>query len=202
MLGIVLLRPGADANPLAWWIATSALRPDRLLPLAGLGVALGLMRPFGFVAGALGLLAGIALGFAYYEHLLAPLWVLPRAAESNFLTGPAAALAAGLALIAPKRLRESIIAPLALLVGIAAALAIIVTDPSVRDPSNRIAGVVIAVWLAASVALTVRAFRRAWFDIAGRIFGSWLIAIALLYGGAALVPLRERPAPPPEETSR
>jgi hypothetical protein len=201
VLGIALLRPGAQASPLSWWIANSALRPDRLLPLAGLGVALGLVGTRACAAGALAFAAGMACGFLFYEPLLAPLWALPNAAESAFLTGPAAALAVGLALIVPKRPRDWVIASFALLTGTAAALAIVVTDPSLRDPSNRIAGVMIALWLVASATLTMRAFRRAWFDIAGRILGSWLIAIALLYGGAALVPLRERPPEPqPERT--
>jgi hypothetical protein len=184
-LAIVLLR-GAS-SPLAWWIANSALRPERILPLVGLGVALGLVRPLPCAAGVVAIIAGIGLGFAFYEPLLAPLWALPKPAESNFLTGPATALATGVALIAPRRMRGSILPPCALLAGMAAALAIVVTDPSIRDPSNRIAGVVIALWLIAAVALNVRDFRQPWFDIAGRILGSWLIAIALLYGGAALL---------------
>jgi hypothetical protein len=196
VLVIVLLRPGADASPLAWWIANSALRPDRVLPLIGLGAVLGLVRFPAFALGALTFAIGVALGFAYYEPLLAPLWALPKAAESNFFTAPAASLAIGLALIMPKRLRDWIAPVSALLTGLAAALAIVVTDPSIGSLSNRIAGVLIALWLAAAIALIVRAFHRPWFNTAGRILGSWLIAIALLYGGAALVPLRERAKAP------
>ncbi len=175
----------ADATPLAWWIANSALRADRVLPLIGLGVALGLVRLPAFALGALAFAIGAALGFAYYEPLLAPLWALPRAAESNFFTAPAALLTVGLALIAPKRLRDWTTPVFALFNGIAATLAIIVTDPSIASLSNRAAGVLIALWLTAAVALTVRAFQHTWFNLAGRILGSWLIAIALLYGGAA-----------------
>jgi len=200
-LSVVLLR-GGEESPLAWWIFHSALQPERILPLIGLGVGLSLVRPCACALGALSLLAGIALGFAFYEPLLAPLWALPKAAESNFLTGPAAALAAGLALIAPKRLQGWVVAPCALLTGLMAALAIVVTDPSIHEAGNRIAGVVIALWLIAAVALTVRAFRRPRFDIAARILGSWLIAIALLYGGAALVPTRKRPPEPPAPASK
>jgi hypothetical protein len=201
VLAVVLMRPGAEASQLAWWIANSALRPDRVLPLIGLGVALGLVRPLATVAGALAFAGGLAFGFAFYEPLLAPLWAFPKAAESNFFTGPAAALAAGFALIAPQRPRVWLLPPFALITGTAAALAIVVTDPTIRDPSNRIAGVLIAVWLTAAVALTVPAFYRAWFDTAGRILGSWLVAIALLYGGAALLPPRQAP-PEPAPTER
>jgi hypothetical protein len=42
----------------------------------------------------------------------------------------------------------------------------------------------------------LRAFRRGWFSIFGRILGSWLLAIGLLYGGASLVPPKRQPPPP------
>jgi hypothetical protein len=58
------------------------------------------------------------------------------------------------------------------------------------------AGIAFAFWIVAAVCLTVRAFRQPWFDIPGRILGSWLIAIGLLYGGASLVPRRTPAAPP------
>jgi hypothetical protein len=46
----------------------------------------------------------------------------------------------------------------------------------------------IACWIVGAVILTLRAFRRGWFVIFGRILGSWLFAIGLLYGGAARAP--------------
>lgn len=193
-LAAMLLRPGAEASPLAWWISNSALRPDRVLPLIGVGAALALVRPLACGAAAAALVIGLALGFAFYAPMLDPLWVFPRAAESNFLTGPAAALAAGLALIVPRRMRDWLVVPSALLAGTASALAIVVTDPSIGGAGNRIAGVLIALWIVAAACLGARGFYRPWFDAAGRILGSWLIAIALLYGTAALMPLRERPA--------
>lgn len=75
------------------------------------------------------------------------------------------------------------------------ALAIVVTDPSLNDSTNSRAGVPIGVWIVGAVSLSLRAFRRGWFDIAGRIAGSWLIAIGLLYGGVALLPERTNPVP-------
>jgi hypothetical protein len=186
VISIVLLRPGAETSPLAWWIANSALRPERILPLLGMGVAIGLMRPRAAMVAGLAFTGGMAAGLGFYEPLLAPLWALHKAAEAAFFTGPAAALAAGVTLVLPMQLRHYGIAPLALLAGIATTLGIVVTDPSIHDPSNRIAGVLIALWLPAAVALSVSAFRRPLFDTPGRILGSWLIAIGLLYGAAML----------------
>jgi hypothetical protein len=51
--------------------------------------------------------------------------------------------------------------------------------------------------------LTIRAFRRPWCEIASRNLGRWLIAIALVYGGAALMPSLARfPINRHTETSR
>ena len=53
----------------------------------------------------------------------------------------------------------------------------------------------------AAASLTLRAFRRQWFAIFGRILGSWTLAIGLLYGGASLMPIL-KPPPPPADTSQ
>jgi hypothetical protein len=53
--------------------------------------------------------------------------------------------------------------------------------------------VLVAFWIVAAVSLTLRAFRRDWFAIFGRILGSWLLAIGILYGGVSLLPPRAAP---------
>jgi hypothetical protein len=193
VVGAVVLRPAAVESPLAWWIQHSVLTPERVLPLIGLGVTLGLVRTRAFSAGLLLFCTGIVAGFILHNQLLAPFWAIPNAAAHQFFTGPIGSIAVGLSLIAGARLRPRILPPIALLAGVMLALAITVTDPSLHDPTNRGAGVLIAAWVVGAVSLSLRAFRRHWFMIAGPILGSWLIAIGLLYGGAALLP---KPVPP------
>lgn len=201
VIGTIVLRPAAAGSPLAWWIWHSALTLERVLPLIGLGIAFGLADARTYAAGALLFGLGIAAGFVFYKPILDPLLTIPNVAERNFLTGPIASIVSGLALMGGQRLRPWLLVPAAGAAGIVLALAIVVTDPSLNDSTNRIAGALIGVWIVGAVSLSLRAFRRGWFDIAGRIAGSWLIAIGLLYGGAALLPKPTPPAPsqqPPE----
>jgi hypothetical protein len=193
VVGAVVLRSAAVESPLAWWIEHSMLMPQRVMPLVGLGVALGLVGRRAFNAGLLLFCAGIVAGFVLHNQLLAPFWAIPNAAAHQFFTGPIGSIAVGLLLIAGVRLRPWILSPIALLAGVMLALAITVTDPSLHDLTNRSAGVLIAAWIVGAVSLSLRAFRRNWFLIAGPILGSWLIAIGLLYSSAALLP---KPVPP------
>ena len=115
---------------------------------------------------------------------------VPQAATHLFLTGPISYLAAGAALACGDRLRPYFAPIAAAILGAMLALAIKLTDPSLHEPAYTWTPMLIACWIVAAVALTLRAFRRGWFSIFGRILGSWLVAIGLLYGGASLVPKR------------
>ena len=94
-------------------------------------------------------------------------------------------------------MRRGLLPFAAAMAGVMLVFAIRVTDPSLHDWRFPFAGIAIALWIVAAVALTVRAFRRDWFTIPGRILGSWLIAVGLLYGGASLIPKRNVLPPPP-----
>jgi hypothetical protein len=192
VIGAIVLRPASE-SPLAWWIMNSALTPQRLLPLFGLGVALALVPFAAFGFGLAFFCAGVTVGFGGYQHLLDALLRLPHSALHQFLTGPIAAVAVGLALIAGKRLRPWVLSPAAFITGIMAAVAIVAADPSLNSLTNRYAGVLIAAWIIGATSLTLQAFRRGWFMIAGPILGSWLVAIGLLYGGLAMLPKRVPP---------
>jgi hypothetical protein len=200
VMGAIVLLPAATESPLAWWITSSALTPQRLLPLLGLGVALALVPLAAFVPGLALFCAGITVGFAGYQQLLDALLRLPYSAQHQFLTGPIAAIAVGLTLIAGKRLRPWVLPPAALIAGIMTAVAIVATDPSLNSSTIRYAGVLIAAWIIGAISLTLRSFQRGWFMIAGPILGSWLVAIGLLYGGSAMLPKRTASSlsmPPP-----
>jgi hypothetical protein len=190
ILGAILLRPAAAQSPLAWWIRYSALTPSNVLPLLGLGFAFGVADRRFAIPGALLYGVGIVSGFALHRQILDPLWVIPNAPQTGFLTAPLASLTVGAVLILTGRWRDRMLLPATMIAGAALALSIVVTDTNLRDSTNRTAGLLIAFWLLTAISLSVRAFRRGWFDIGGRILGSWLIAIGTLYGGSAFAPMR------------
>jgi hypothetical protein len=196
----IALAPAAERSTLAWWILSSALAPERVLPLVGLGVALALVD-CRYSLGALVLFGGgVAFGFFSKDWLLSALQAIPQATSHHFLTGPISSVTVGVALVLPTaRLRSWVLLVAAVVTGSMLAVAIEVTDPSLHDIAIPLAGVVVGFWIIAAVSLTARAFRRAWFPIPARILGSWLIAIGLLYGGVSLIPKQKSAFPRPTE---
>ena len=196
----IALIPAAGRNTLTWWILSSALAPERILPLVGLGVALALAGRRCSL-GALALFGGgVAVGFFGRDWLLSALEAIPGATSHHFLTGPISSVTVGVALVLPgARLRSWFLLIAAVVAGSVLAVTIEVTNPSLHDVSIPLAGVVVGLWIIAAVSLTARTFRRAWFAIPARILGSWLIAIGLLYGGASLIPKQTPAFPPPAE---
>jgi hypothetical protein len=185
----------ADRSPLARWILTETLAPARVLPLIGLGAACALAGTQTCAAALLLLGLGIIGGFVAQDWLLWILYDVPQAPTHLFLTGPISYLAVGAALVPGARLRPWLLPISAIVAGAMLALVIMLTDPSLREPVYSWLPALVAFWLVAAVALTLRAFQRGWFPIFGRILGSWLLAIGLLYGAASLLPRREPPPP-------
>jgi hypothetical protein len=195
-IGVVALLLVARESPLARWTLAETLAPQRLLPIIGLGVLFGLIGIRTLAAASLLFALGIAAGLIAEDQLLRLLDAVPQAATHLFLTGPISYLAVGVALAAG-RSRQPILTPIAALVfGAMFGLIVRLTDPSLHAPAYTWTPVVIAGWIILAVSFSIRAFRRNWFDIFGRILGSWLLAIGLLYGGAMLVPKRQLPAAP------
>ena len=196
-LGLVAVAVlAANQSPLARWTLTETLAPARVLPLIGLAAAFALIGARAAIAALLLFGLGIASGLVATDRLLAILDMVPRAATHLFFTGPISYLAAGAALVAGARWRTWLTPPAALIFGAMLALTITMTDPSLHDPAYTWTPVLIAFWMIAAVTLTLRVFQRGWFAVFGRILGSWLLAIGLLYGGASLVPPKREPPPP------
>jgi hypothetical protein len=189
-LGALALLPAAESSPLARWILAEVLTAERLLPLVGLGVACGLIGPRSLAAAALLFALGIAAGLLAEDPLLRLLDHIPLAATHLFFAGPIAFLAVGAALAAGSRAWSWLAPVAALIVGAMAALMIKMTDPTLHQPAYTWTPIAIACWIVIAVALTLRGFQRKWIAIFARIFGSWLLAIGLLYGGASLLPKR------------
>jgi len=190
------LLPALRDNPLARWILTDTLAPVNVLPLIALGALFALIGARALLA-ALALFAlGIAGGLLAEDRLLQLLDKVPGAATHLFLTGPSSYLAAGVALVVSSRWRTYAAPPAAAVFGAMLGLAIKLTDPSLHEPAYTWTPLFGALWIVLSVTLSLRAFRRGWFPIFGRILGSWMLAIGLLYGGVSLLPPKREPPPP------
>ncbi|MEF2073675.1 hypothetical protein [Consotaella aegiceratis] len=199
----LLLRSPAGLGETGWWIIENGLSPQNLLPMVGLGIGCALVPAGALIAGSALLAAGMLA--AYWAE---PVWypllsTLPDAAAHDFFAGPMASVAAGLALIAGARLRPFLLPPAAFVVGFLSALWIRLTDPTLGSFSITLAGLLCDLWVLVAVLLTLRAFRRPWFEIPARIGGSWLVAIGLLHGGALLAQrdtLQPLETPMPDQT--
>ena len=170
---------------------------NRVLPLVGLGIVLALVGSLECIAAFVLFTAGMALGFLYAYPFLATLSLIPGAEDHQFFAGPILSLAVGLSLAIPGAIRLWVLPVIAVVAGAMVGVAVRWGDPGLHSPISEQTGIVFSLWIVAGACLTVRGFREKWFDTAGRILGSWLIAIGLLYGAASVVPKRI-PAPPPQ----
>lgn len=184
------LEPLDHQSTLRWWIMSNALAYERVLPLFGLGAVLALVSLGQRIAAFALFSLGIALGFFFAGSFLSAVALIPGAITHHFLTGPISSTAVGLSLAVPGRTRRWVLPAAAVIAGAMFAVVIHLTDPSFHDHTIARVGIAVAFWILAAVCLTARAFRQSWFETAGRIFGSWLITIGLLYGGASLIPPR------------
>ena len=196
LLGLIalalLLAAGLRAgNALALWLTQEVLAPVRVLPLIGLGLGFALAGRGARLAGILLMALGIATGFLVYRPLLEPVWLLPNAVESRFFTAPCLNVAVGIVLVFGARWRNWMLPPFAFVAGLLLAFGIIVTDPSLNDPTYARFGVLTSLAIIAAAAVCFAVLRGRLLETGSRIVGSWLIAIGLLYGAAAL---SKRPA--------
>ena len=187
------------ATPFGAWLLYDVLAPQRTLPVVALGVAFGLARGPALVAACALLGLGLIAGFTGEYWLLWLLDKIPGAATHFFLTGPICYLATGLALIAGVRLRVVLLPAAAAIVGAMLAILIRITDPSLHEPVFTGVPILIVLWIVAAFACLVRTFWRDRFPVFGRILGSWMLAIGLLYGGVSVVPPPKPPPPPAPE---
>jgi hypothetical protein len=201
LAAIALVGLRATREPFAGWLLLHTLAPERMLPLIGLGMACGLVGSLAFGATLLLFGLGIAVGFAAENWLLATIYFLARGPTHLFLTEPISCLAIGLALVPGARWLPRLLPAAAFVAGVTLALAIFLADPSSRDPLFIWTPLLAAFWLVGALALTLQSLRQRWLPIFGRILGSWLVAIGLLYGGTSLA-LNFNPPPPPTDTSQ
>jgi len=163
-----------------------ALGFGRALPLIGLGVAAGLSRDREAVACGILFAIGFTAGFVEKDDMLSAL-AGPGETYRVFLVDPLASLTMGLGLAIPGAFRRYALPFVALIVGCLFALSMKLNSPDPTSAMFPTGGAAVAAWLLATSALFSRQRTARWLQIAFRIFGSWLIAIGLLLGGAAVV---------------
>ena len=201
-MGALILVASAALTALAdgsldHWLLSTTLTAERLLPLVGLGLVLGQCPQTRLKPAILLLLAGFVGGYFGHQPLMRLLAPLPAAPTHYFLVGPMACLLTGalLALSPAMRFRPGVF--LLPVIGASLALAIRLSDPSLHDWRYPPLAMLLSVWLVFAIAGLARLVNAPWSLIAARVFGSWLLAIGALYGGAYMAAKTVELTPPP-----
>jgi hypothetical protein len=177
-------------------IADLLMNYGQVLPLIGLGLGFRLLTR-GQAANALALFAiGVIAGF-FTEHALISSWSADwsttRFITSIALLGPFSCIISAAVSLAWGRIRLYLAVLASPVLGAATGYAIALANPSDGWQYPVSAGLA-ALWLTIAPKGILAPFEARWLLVGGRIFASWLVAIALLLGSSALLP---RPAPPP-----
>ncbi len=179
------------------WMRQNWLGPAVLLPLVGISFCLATLRslPKIVLAGG-GWLAGVASGFWWRIAIMGALQNIPGAVTHQFLMMPIAAITIGISLAAAGTFLRVARWPVTVISGITYSIAIKLSDPSYGgDQTIFLVGIAAGIWCILFCVLVVAALPSQWTAVGSRIFGSWLIAIGVLYGALALFGVRTAPAP-------
>ncbi|MGV1896993.1 hypothetical protein GOZ84_16730 [Agrobacterium vitis] len=186
-----------DQETLDHWLLSTTFTIERLLPLIGTGFILGQLPRRRLPLALLVLAAGFVAGFVWRDMWMQLLAPLPAAPSHFFLVGPLACLLAGAILVLPLPLRFWSGLALLPVLGIALSLAISFSDPSLHDRLYLPSALSAALWLLLVSGLVAGIVTAAWTRIASRVYGSWLLAIGMLYGGAYMASKQTTLTPPP-----
>ncbi|MBB4010160.1 hypothetical protein [Allorhizobium taibaishanense] len=179
------------------WLLSTTFTIERLLPLVGAGFLLGQL-PARFRLPVLLILGfGLVSALITRDTLMLLLAPLPGAATHFFLVGPIACLIVGLLLVLPAQMRFWPAMILMPSFGSALGLAIYFSDPSLHDRFYLPLALPVALWLILIAALVTGLVTAAWTRIGVRVYGSWLVAIGMLYGGAYMASKQTQLVPPP-----
>lgn len=109
--------------------------------------------------------------------------------EQIYLVTPAAVGLTGASLWLPQRLRYPAALLLAVLLALDLSLFIGLQEFTYNLNVFSIGGILAASWILVAPAFLLRQFKRPWLTVAGRILGSWLVAIELLIFAFAVMPM-------------
>lgn len=194
LAGAVLLLPGLTDGTSAF---TAIFTVELLLPLVGIAVVLGQLprriRPWAVLA----LMTGASAGLLFRETLYSLMAPVPGAAAHLFLAGPIACALTGLILILSSTWRPWIALPVLPAIAAALAVATRLGDPALYAAHYLETALALQACILVAVAWPVACFSHPVLYTAARIFGSWMLAVALLYGGAYLAGRETGLTPPP-----
>lgn len=191
--GALFLLPGLSDGTSAYAAIASV---EALLPLVGLGVLLGQLPRRWAMASMLCLVLGSLAGLWYRETAYGWMAPVPGAAPHLFLAGPIVCALVGFALILSPRFRPIVCLPVFALAGMALAIATRLGDPVLFAEHYRWSAPLLQALTMLSIAWPASQIRNSSFTIATRIGGSWVLAVALLYGGAFLAGRETHLTPP------
>ena len=188
------LHPWSGRSAFEFGLLYTLWHYDLALPLVGLGLIMAQVRPRLAGLGGAMFAGGLVLGGSLENAVIAA-----TASDGSFfrhilLLAPGCCVVTGATLVSPGAARPWLLPVVAFLVGIVLGLEVKLSDPSVGEWFAGGAALSGA-WFIAAPLLLWRAFARGWFSIAGRILGSWMIAIGAMLGGPYLIPPPEAPAP-------
>ncbi|WP_156378571.1 MULTISPECIES: hypothetical protein [unclassified Rhizobium] len=192
-VGIILVPSLRDESSAFTALATVEL----LLPLFGIAVLIGQL-PVRFAAlGVLVLFIGGVAGLVFRETLYVLLAPVPGAASHLFLAGPIACAVAGILLVLPLGWRPYVVLPLLPLAGAVLAVATRLSDPTLFAPGYLASAFALQASAFFAIAWPVSRFSHPVLQVGARILGSWMLAVALLYGGAYVAGRDKSLTPPP-----
>jgi len=178
------------------WPLSTVFSAERMLPLIGLGLLLGQSTRRLKLPALVVVLGSAVLGTLLRERYFEWVAPVPGVAANLFLTGPIACIAFGIALIFPQRLRAFAAFPMLVVGSAALAVVTLLSDPTFHSRTYLPTAFVAQGWVVVAVSAVATILDRPWAALGTRIFGSWLVAIGLLYGGAH-VAARQTIQPPP-----
>ncbi|TPP09902.1 hypothetical protein [Rhizobium glycinendophyticum] len=176
---------------------TALATVELLLPLFGIAVLTGQL-PGRFAApGVFVLFIGGLAGLVFRETLYAILAPVPGAAQHLFLAGPIACAVTGVLLVLPLGWRPYMVLPFLPLAGAALAVATRLSDPTLFAPNYLASALALQASALFAIAWPVSRFPHPVLQVGSRIIGSWMLAVALLYGGAYVAGRDKSLTPPP-----
>ena len=192
---IILLLPvparGPIGNGAAFVFATYA----EALAVFGLGAALSLASRQAAGSGVLLFAAGLLVGWAVKDRVLAALVQHPGMFEHTAFVGPVSCVLSGVALAVPGSRRGAVAPVVAAPVGLAIGFVAALNDPTLGESPFFAGAAMAAFWLLLAPLALLPSLDATYVATGGRVLASWLIAVGLMLGAAEAVGERSAPAP-------
>ncbi len=188
VLAAILVRSPPDRGAFALGLVFPVQRYDQFPALIGLGLALAQAPRRWLVFSSVVFAAAIPFGGVVASRIAMALAGGLNIIPYVLLIAPAGCVSAGLALALPGALRIRVLPLAALISGVVLGMLVNLDDPMPAEWMFAGGAILCGVWLVAVALLLWWRFEQAWFPIAGRILGGWLIAIGAMLAALAFIP--------------